>query len=342
MEYELPFIAEIRAHPEDDVPRLVYADFLEEAGDPQAELIRVQVELSRLPPGEPIRRELELREEAILAEYAEAWLEPLRALGAEGVSARSFQRGLIERVQITAENFLRHGEQLCQECPALHVLDLRQVRGLAEDLSRQALPPQITALELNAAKLGRDELAALGRAPWIEQIASLSAAFNQLDDGALTILFRHPWPGLVSLNLSVNRLTAAGLVPLVAPGILPRLARVNLSLNKLGDAGIDRLADSPLAGQLRELDLGSTGITGGGVARIVASPIVQSIERLVLRGATLGEGSERAIAALAAAPRLVQLDLRGTTRVLGRYGYGSVPSGAPPELTERLGNGLLW
>ena len=139
MEYELPFIAEIRAHPEDDVPRLVYADFLEEAGDPQAELIRVQVELSA-----PAARRADSprtgdsRQEAILAEYAEAWLEPLRALRAEGVSARSFQRGLIERVQITAENFLRHGEQLCRECPALHVLDLRQVQGLAEELSRQA------------------------------------------------------------------------------------------------------------------------------------------------------------------------------------------------------------
>jgi hypothetical protein len=320
----------------------VYADFLEEAGDPQAELIRVQVELSHLPPGDPIRRELELREEAILAEYAEAWLEPLRMLGAEGVSARSFQRGLIERVQITAEKFLQHGSQLCQECPALHVLDLRQVRGWAEELSRMALPPQIAALELNAAKPGPEELAALGRASWMEQIVSLSAAFNQLDDSAIAVLFRLPWPRLADLNLSVNRLTAVGLAPLVSPGILPRLARLNLSLNKLGDAGIERLAAAPLADQLRELDLGSTGMTGGGVARIVASPLLKHLERLVLRGAALGEGSERAIAALAAAPRLTHLDLRGTTRVLGRYGYGSAFSNAPPELVERLGAGLLW
>src|SRR5262245_51996028 len=40
----------IRQHPEDDLPRLVYADWLEDNGQPErAELIRVQIVLSRLP-----------------------------------------------------------------------------------------------------------------------------------------------------------------------------------------------------------------------------------------------------------------------------------------------------
>src|SRR5436305_13006648 len=73
MEYEHPFIAEVRAHPDEDEPRLIYADYLEEAGEEQGELIRVQVALARLPPGDPARRELELREEALLAGPAEAW-----------------------------------------------------------------------------------------------------------------------------------------------------------------------------------------------------------------------------------------------------------------------------
>lgn len=52
MNTEADFLAAIRAQPSDDALRLVYADFLQEAGeDPRAELIRVQVELARpLPP----------------------------------------------------------------------------------------------------------------------------------------------------------------------------------------------------------------------------------------------------------------------------------------------------
>src|SRR4051812_13460833 len=47
----------IIAAPDDDAPRLVYADFLEETGGgadlARAELIRFQVETARLPDGHP-------------------------------------------------------------------------------------------------------------------------------------------------------------------------------------------------------------------------------------------------------------------------------------------------
>src|SRR5947209_2547225 len=41
--------------PDDDAPRLVYADWLEEHGEPdQAELIRVSCQLARLPSDRPL------------------------------------------------------------------------------------------------------------------------------------------------------------------------------------------------------------------------------------------------------------------------------------------------
>ncbi len=40
-------------NPDDDAPRLIYADWLDEHGDPrQAEFIRVQIELARIPEHE--------------------------------------------------------------------------------------------------------------------------------------------------------------------------------------------------------------------------------------------------------------------------------------------------
>jgi uncharacterized protein (TIGR02996 family) len=46
------FLQAICAKPEDDTPRLVYADWLEEQGDTdRAEFIRVQCELEKVPPG---------------------------------------------------------------------------------------------------------------------------------------------------------------------------------------------------------------------------------------------------------------------------------------------------
>ena len=48
-------LAAIIAEPDDDVPRLIYADWLDEQGDAtRAEFIRVQVELFRLPGAEQV------------------------------------------------------------------------------------------------------------------------------------------------------------------------------------------------------------------------------------------------------------------------------------------------
>src|SRR5262245_19453619 len=102
-------------HPEDDAPRLVYADWCEDHGDPdRAEFIRVQVELARLAPRQDEYSrlafveggtrstynridsvfaqvtaeqaalahgrypELKWREEELLAAHGERWAEPVR------------------------------------------------------------------------------------------------------------------------------------------------------------------------------------------------------------------------------------------------------------------------
>ena len=42
------FLQRIRAYPDDDAPRLVFADWLDEQGDPRGDFIRVQVALAQL------------------------------------------------------------------------------------------------------------------------------------------------------------------------------------------------------------------------------------------------------------------------------------------------------
>jgi uncharacterized protein (TIGR02996 family) len=61
-------------NPEDDTPRLVYADWLDEHGDPdRAEFIRVQIELARLAPDAPRREALSARESELLKANALRW-----------------------------------------------------------------------------------------------------------------------------------------------------------------------------------------------------------------------------------------------------------------------------
>jgi uncharacterized protein (TIGR02996 family) len=77
-----PFLRDILANPDDDAPRLRYADWLDENGQPaRAELIRLQVRLARMPAHHPERPPLAAREQQILDEYQEAWASPLRKAG---------------------------------------------------------------------------------------------------------------------------------------------------------------------------------------------------------------------------------------------------------------------
>ena len=45
---EASFVEEIRRSPDDITPRLIYADFLEDNGDPRGEFIRIQCQLSEM------------------------------------------------------------------------------------------------------------------------------------------------------------------------------------------------------------------------------------------------------------------------------------------------------
>ncbi|HVK11360.1 MAG TPA: TIGR02996 domain-containing protein [Gemmataceae bacterium] len=68
-----PFLAAIRAAPADDAPRLVYADWLDERGQPErAEFIRVQCELARRESAD-----LRAREDELLRQHHDAFAGPL-------------------------------------------------------------------------------------------------------------------------------------------------------------------------------------------------------------------------------------------------------------------------
>ncbi|MGL4555777.1 MAG: TIGR02996 domain-containing protein, partial [Gemmataceae bacterium] len=63
MDLHRPFLDDIRADPDDDGPRLIYADWLDEAGDEaRAEFIRLQIARARGAAGP----EATAREEALL------------------------------------------------------------------------------------------------------------------------------------------------------------------------------------------------------------------------------------------------------------------------------------
>lgn len=138
MTSDLAFIRSIIMSPDDDLPRLMYADFLEENGEAaRAEFIRVQVELARwnFDPGfmhahgqnhEQLHRfmkcecngcQLRRREREIEKDNPHLWIPiQFRQFG-------SPRRGWLDSITLSWQDFLRHERDLIwspaatDECP---------------------------------------------------------------------------------------------------------------------------------------------------------------------------------------------------------------------------------
>ena len=107
------------AAPDDDAPRLVYADWLDEHGDAaRAEFIRVQVELAALPPGSPRAAGLWEREQALLARWRPLWTSDVDGW----VNGAVFRRGFIEEVRVSPHVMGARGEEILRRQPTVRLV----------------------------------------------------------------------------------------------------------------------------------------------------------------------------------------------------------------------------
>jgi uncharacterized protein (TIGR02996 family) len=234
------FLSDICEHPDDDAPRLVYADWLDDHGDPaRAEFIRVQCELARISPDDPAHDSLEPRERALLAEFRAKWLEPLLPFARKEAE---FRRGFVEKITVPAAKFVKKAKDLFESAPIRHASLTYPLR------LREASEPD----------------PALAACPFLARLASLKVGgFSGRigDDGIRTLVASPHLAGLSFLDLSDNDQSAEGMRAIAESPHLASLTALDLSLDlyahkSAGDEGAIALAGSSFLANLRELWLG--------------------------------------------------------------------------------------
>jgi uncharacterized protein (TIGR02996 family) len=254
------FLADICANPDDDAPRLVYADWLDDHDQPhRAEFIRVQCQLARLGMNDPQRDELEWRAWELLTVHRQEWFSSLPAL-ARKKKAATFRRGFVERLSLTAKEFLRQGKTLFAAMP-LRGVHLRTLGRHVESLVACPLLARLSALDLGHNTQGIDvgvgAVVALVGSPHLTGLTELGLSRTLVDENDFRQLAA--WPGLAritSLDLRDNRLSPDSLRILLSSDHLTSLTSLNLAANNaLGLAACQALAASPRLASLKHLDL---------------------------------------------------------------------------------------
>jgi uncharacterized protein (TIGR02996 family) len=283
---EEALLAAIGDNPEDDAPRLIYADWLDEHGEAErAELIRAQVALGSMAPDGPARGRLEERARTLLEGKAEAWAAALKPL----VLGYHYARGLIDAVEVDAARFPESADEVLRLAPSaalrVPVNSWQEVKTLVR--CKQLL--RVRRLALPGERMGGAGAWILAESPHVANLKGLSLAGQSLGQpGAQALAASRYLANLEVLDLTATNLARSAVTLLAGSPNLPRLKRLLLGRNLLNDSDVRALANSLHLKELRELDLSGNAVTSEGMECLAAAPLLARLRRLDLTGSQVG------------------------------------------------------
>jgi uncharacterized protein (TIGR02996 family) len=219
------FLSAIRENPDDDSLRLVYADWLEERGDPRGEFIRIHFELEKLKPDEG--RALRAREIQLLADNKEKWFGEIR----KRFRFWECHRGFLDEIHGNVDTFLAYANELFRQHPVQHVT----LNGVG--------------------MLGGGYVTELACCRHLPYLMSLRIGGHLTITQLRTFLARADLRRLKMLDLEGNNLANGGAKALATCASLRRLTRLSLRNNRIGESGARALVRSSHLVCLVELDV---------------------------------------------------------------------------------------
>jgi len=273
---------EVLAHPDDDVPRRILADWLSERGDPRGELIAVQCELAVRGAHDPERRDLERRELDLLQAHGNRWITELGLTDVKAARPRGpiehmvgatvvFRRGFPDEASLPIADAI--GAMPAFLRTPLRRLVVTEVHDVAiAELAARAPIRSLTSLRL---RNGNGSLGALGNGPWITTIAEL--ALQRIRGRGVDELAAAAFPALRSLELDEIDF---GHLDLLATAVwLPALRTLRIAISNYESMAF-------LIGEkwrdLTTLYLRASGLRDDQLPALAAARISDSLEHLEL------------------------------------------------------------
>jgi uncharacterized protein (TIGR02996 family) len=318
--HERAFLDAILDAPDDDGPRLIYADWLEDNDLPhRGEFIRLQCRLATMQEYDPERLPLEQREADLLCVHEREWAEALPTVARPGYRG-AYRRGFVEQASLTATDFLKRGAGLFAATP-VSVLQIRNLRGKMPQVADSPLLARAPGLDFDESRLTPEDLRTLGASPHLGNLRELTLSWTDLTrEHAETLA---GWPTLPRMrSLTLRAKSAEALGALTRSRRLTSLRR--LSWTGLADpAGFRGLADAAPA--LEHLEVYQREVSDEEMAALGGHPSLASL-RVNANGSIvlLGDTASRLSSLdLITAWRLSSEELAGASRLRRLSAFGT-------------------
>lgn len=148
------FINEIIQNPHDETLRIVFADYLEDVGDPRAELIRLQVQRAELGRFDPARARLRARELKLLKAHGGFGKTP------PSIKATERHGGFVDGIECTITRFLNLQEEIFSSAPIRYV-KLTGQSAKFDKLNESVYLGRIAGLTFKSSKATTEQLCRL-------------------------------------------------------------------------------------------------------------------------------------------------------------------------------------
>jgi uncharacterized protein (TIGR02996 family) len=346
------FLQAIREAPQDDTPRLIYADYLDDNGDSdRAAFIRAQCRLAHLENSTPEAALLRGQAVSLLREHWEEWVDPVGSFLGPNASRHGehvlrgpfrpgclnrFKRGFIESLSLDVEQFVAHWATLARHMP---LVDLR-LWGAGRGLEAFASLPYLRGVaflhfrDYFDAPLTSAGAQVLADSPHLSYLRGLYLYENSIHDEGVAAITGASWvENLESLNLSNTATTPVALMTLAAAR-MPRLQDLCFGDNSVCDRGLVYLANAAWFGQLRILDLHDALIEEPGIEAFAAAPHHSALGMLDLSRNTIGPGGGRLLAGATILKTVTALNLARCD--LGDTGVEALASSPRLQSLRRL------
>jgi uncharacterized protein (TIGR02996 family) len=309
------FLEVILAHPDEDTPRLLYADWLDEQGDAaRAEFIRVQIERARLPHWAARQVRLRARERELLDNHGPRWMKELPKI--KGVTWERFRRGLVGTASFSSFAVFQASAAACWAAAPIEAVSVPWPRRHEPPETAPAIPG-LRELSMVGGAFEVIETTRLGEAPLLSTLWALNIRECNLRADAFRVLVTSPHlANLKALRVPFNSLGNSGVHALCRSGSVTSLEVLDLSERaSYGRYGEDPIVDAEgmevLAAWRGLVSVRSLTLSGSNVDRRGLRALVRSAHVIYLKELSLRANGLRGVAIqeLTEAQPALQLDV---------------------------------